>query len=74
MQPPDILKKIHFSIENFQSRYNLSSCFVLLFIFLLVVILVSYIIPLLEFGRFVGTDDYTHVISTQGMDSSTGNL
>jgi len=72
MQLPSMLKKIHVSIENFQSRHNLSRCFVLLFIFLSIVILVSYIVPLIEYGRYVGTDDYTHVIYTQGMDSSKG--
>ena len=44
----------------------------LLLIFLSVVVLISYIFPLIEYGRYVGTDDYTHVIYTQGMDSSQG--
>jgi hypothetical protein len=43
-----------------------------LFIFFLVIVVVCYFIPLLDYGRYVGTDDYTHVIYTQGMDSSKG--
>jgi hypothetical protein len=43
-------------------------------IFLLCVIFVSYIIPFLDFGRFFGTDDYTHISSTQGIDASEGIL
>ena len=72
MQSPDIIKKLHVSIENFQSRHKLSSFFVLLCIFLSIVVLVSFVIPLLDYGRYVGTDDYTHVIFTQGMNSSQG--
>lgn len=72
MQPRTSWEKIQLILKNAQSKYQLSSYFVLLFIFLLVVIVVAYIVPLLDFGRFVGTDDYTHIIYTQGMDSSTG--
>jgi hypothetical protein len=72
MQSPMLFKKIYSAIENFQSRYKLSNFFILLVIFLSIVVLVSYIIPLLDYGRYVGTDDYTHVIYTEGMDSSKG--
>jgi hypothetical protein len=72
MQIPGILKKIPSSIENFLARNNLSRRFLLLFFFFLVVVASSFFIPLIEYGRYVGTDDYTHIIYTQGMDSSHG--
>jgi hypothetical protein len=58
--------------EMLQSRYGLSRRFILLALFLLAVIIVSYIIPIVDFGRFFGTDDYTHLFHTQQMSSSTG--
>ena len=36
------------------------------------VVFVTYFFPLIEYGRYIGTDDYTHIIYTQGMDSSQG--
>ena len=41
-------------------------------LFLLAVVLISFIIPVLQFGRFLGTDDYTHLFHTKEMASSTG--
>ncbi len=72
MQPRSGLKKIQSFFEEFQSKYSMSSIFILLFIFLLVVILFSFIFPILDFGRFFGTDDYTHLFHTEEMTSSTG--
>ena len=72
MQTPNILNKIQESIDDFQSRYKLSRFFILLCIFFSAVLVVSFIIPLIDYGRYVGTDDYTHLIYTQGMDSSKG--
>ena len=72
MQPPDRLKKIQLFFEALQSKYALSRCFILLTLFLLAVILISFILPLISFGRFFGTDDYTHLFHTQQMVSSTG--
>jgi hypothetical protein len=71
MQQQSIPKKIRTTIDNFQTTHQLSRTFILLFIFLIVVILVAYVVPFLDFGRFTGTDDYTHIFYTQVMDSST---
>ena len=73
MQPQSILKKFYVYIENFQSKNKLSRCFILLFIFLLAVVSISYYLPFLEFGRFFGTDDYSHVLFTQRMNSYDNN-
>ena len=54
------------------SRYGLSKHFILLFLFLLATIFISFILPLVEFGRFFGTDDYTHLFHTQQMGGSIG--
>jgi hypothetical protein len=72
MQPPARLKKIQLFFEALQSKYALNRCFILLTLFLLAVILISFIIPVISFGRFFGTDDYTHLFHTQQMVSSTG--
>jgi hypothetical protein len=66
------LKKIQSFFEAFLSKYSLSRCFILLSILLLVVLLVSFIIPILHFGRFFGTDDYAHLFHTKVMSESTG--
>jgi len=49
-----------------------SNRFVLLTVFLLAVILISFFIPIIHFGRFFGTDDYSHLFHTQQMYQSTG--
>jgi len=72
MQPPAGLKKIQLFFEALQSKYAMSRCFTLLTLFLLAVILISFIIPFISFGRFFGTDDYTHLFHTQQMVSSLG--
>jgi hypothetical protein len=72
MQPRTGLKKIQIFFEAFQSKYGLSKVYLLLVVFLLVILLVSFIIPIIHFGRFFGTDDYTHLFHTQEMASSTG--
>jgi hypothetical protein len=72
MQTQKMIDKIKLAIDNFQSTYKLSTCFVLLLFFLVMVIFVSFIIPFLDFGRFLGTDDYSHIVYTQEMDASNG--
>ncbi|MFZ0005598.1 MAG: hypothetical protein WAK45_06915 [Methanoregula sp.] len=44
----------------------------LLTLFLVAVLLISFIIPVLHYGRFFGTDDYTHLFQTQQMAISSG--
>jgi hypothetical protein len=73
MQARIWLKKIQLFFEAFRLKYAVSKCYLLLAIFLLAVLLISFIIPALYFGRFFGTDDYTHLYHTQMMVSSTGN-
>jgi hypothetical protein len=72
MQPRTGLKKIQLFFEAFQSKYGLSKVYLLLVVFLLVILLISFIIPIVNFGRFFGTDDYSHLFHTQEMASSTG--
>jgi hypothetical protein len=72
MQPNNGLQKIQDFWVNFQSRYSVSKCFALLLLFLFAVILIAFIIPLLDFGRFFGTDDYTHLFHTTQMEDSIG--
>jgi hypothetical protein len=72
MQPQPGQDKKSFFFDTLQSRYGLSRRFLLLSLFLLAVILITYIIPVVDFGRFFGTDDYTHLFHTQQMGSSTG--
>jgi hypothetical protein len=72
MKLPAGLKKIQSFFEALQSKYTLSRCFVLLSLFLLAVIMISFIFPALNFGRFFGTDDYEHIFHTNEMASSKG--
>jgi hypothetical protein len=67
-----IRQKISQFFEVIQSKYAMNRSFILLSIFLLVVLLVSFIIPILHFGRFFGTDDYLHLFHTNEMESSQG--
>ena len=64
------MEKLQHFFEDFQSRHKLSRCLILLCIFLFAVLAISYVIPFLDFGRFLGTDDYTHLYHTEGMASS----
>ena len=66
------LKKIQLFFETFLSKNGFSKCFVWLSFFLLVVLVLSFFIPFLQFGRFFGTDDYTHLYHTNFMASSIG--
>jgi hypothetical protein len=66
------LKPFEDFFGTIQSKYGMSRCFILLFFFLLAVILISFVIPLWDFGRFFGTDDYTHLFHAQEMESTTG--
>jgi hypothetical protein len=66
------LKKIQLFFEAFLSKNKLSRGFILLSIFLLVVVVLSFIIPFIHFGRFFGTDDYSHLFHTKEMASSQG--
>jgi hypothetical protein len=72
IQGQSMLKKIQDYLDALQSRYGESWLFFLLCLFVLAVIIISFIIPLLDFGRFFGTDDYSHVYYTQGMRLSYG--
>jgi hypothetical protein len=72
MQARDWLKKIQFFFEAFQLKNAASRGYIILTIFLLAIILISFIIPVLNFGRFFGTDDYTHLFHTKVMISSNG--
>jgi hypothetical protein len=72
MQLSSIQKKIHAFYSLFLSTYQANRSFALLAIFLLFVLLVSFIIPFLHFGRFFGTDDYFHLFHTNQMASSRG--
>jgi hypothetical protein len=72
MQPPPILKKIFDYFSALLSENKGSRPFILLSILLLVVLLVSFIIPQLFFGRFYGSDAYSHLRATNIMASSKG--
>src|SRR5665647_960340 len=72
MQPRSGLKKIRSFFEAVKSKYSLNRNFIVLSLFLLAVLLVSFIIPAINFGRFFGTDDYTHLFHTKEMASSSG--
>jgi len=72
LQPPTVTEKIRNYLDAFASRFTLSRLFAVLALFLLAVVLIAYLIPLLDFGRFFGTDDYTHLFHTEVMESSLG--
>jgi len=72
MQPHPVQEKIQSFFGTLQSRYGLNRHFILLSLFLLAVIIISYIIPFVDYGHFFGTDDYTHIFHTLKMRSSTG--
>jgi hypothetical protein len=72
MQPRNGLKKIQLFFEAVLSKYALSRVYILLCILLLAVFLISFAIPILHYGRFFGTDDYSHLFHTQIMTSSKG--
>jgi len=72
MQIRPNLKKSQVYFSTMLSKDSGNRSFILLSIFLLVVLLVSFIIPFLYFGRFMGTDDYTHLFHTNQMVSSRG--
>jgi hypothetical protein len=72
MQPPSVLKRIQTFLKAFQTKYAISKTFIILSIFLLVVLLFSFIIPLVHYGQYFGTDDYTHLFHTSVMASSDG--
>jgi hypothetical protein len=74
MQAINWLKSVRIYFENLLQKNTVSRCYILLAFFLLAVILFSFVIPLLEFGRFFGTDDYTHLYHTKVMVSSDGIL
>ena len=72
MQPRSGLKKIQSFFEAIKSKCILNRSFIVLSLFLLAVLLVSFIFPVINFGRFLGTDDYTHLFHTKEMAVSTG--
>jgi hypothetical protein len=72
MQVRGWLKKIQFFFETLQLKTGVSRSYALLAFFLLAVILISFLIPTLNFGRLFGTDDYTHLFHTKEMVSSVG--
>jgi hypothetical protein len=59
-------------ISRLESPDRKNRLFIVLALFLISVIVISYIIPIVEFGRFFGTDDYTHLFHTREMGTSTG--
>ena len=73
MNPLHILhEKIQTYSEMVHAKYGLSWHFILLFLFLVAVLFFSFIIPFVDFGRFLGTDDYSHLFHTQKMEISSG--
>lgn len=72
MQLPPSLKKSQAFFTALLAKNNWNRPFILLSFFLLIVLLVSFIIPQLNFGRFYGTDGYSHLIATNQMASSKG--
>ena len=72
MQPPAGLKKIPIFFSTLLSKIKVNRPVFLLAFFLIIVLLVSFIIPQLTFGRFYGSDAYSHLQSTNIMASSRG--
>jgi hypothetical protein len=72
MLPRSRLDKLKFYFESVILKNSLSKCLIILSVFLLAVLLISYIFPIINFGRFLGTDDYTHLYHTKVMASSNG--
>ena len=72
MQPRQSLKKIQKFFSTFLSKITENKSFFLLSIFLIVILLISFIIPQLNFGRFYGSDGYSHIINTDRLASSRG--
>ena len=66
------LSEIKQFIHSLKSKYNISYSFILLLFFLLAIIIISFIVPLFEFGRLFGTDDYTHLFHTREMSQANG--
>lgn len=55
------------SLKSYVSR---NRCFVILLAFLFAIVVVSFVIPFLNFGRLYGTDDYTHLFHTGKMSEA----
>lgn len=66
------LHKIQHFVEAFRTKKAWNRYSVILSVFLLAVVLISFVIPVITFGRFLGTDDYTHLFHTKMMISSNG--
>ncbi|HXX55788.1 MAG TPA: hypothetical protein VEI81_06815, partial [Methanoregula sp.] len=56
---------------DLRSYIAANKCFAVLLLFLAAVILVSFVVPFLDFGRLYGTDDYTHLFHTGKMAESS---
>lgn len=72
MQPSPSYKKIQTLFSALLSKNSGNRPFILLSFFLFAVLLVSFIIPQFCFGRFYGSDAYTHLEATDIMASSRG--
>ncbi len=72
MRPFHVIQKIKSGSSAIAPIVKSNRYFIVLFLFLLAVVLISFIIPVLNFGRFFGTDDYTHLFHTKVMISSNG--
>ena len=58
-------------LGDLRSYIDANKCFAILLVFLAAVILVSFVVPFLDFGRLYGTDDYTHLFHTGKMTESS---
>jgi len=74
MQSDKIVRQARATVSEFAAKFAPKKYFILLCVFLAAMIVISFIFPLLNYGRFFGTDDYTHLFHTKEMASSTGIL
>jgi len=63
--------QLQFFREDLSSYISRNRCFAILLVFLAAIIVVSFVVPFIDFGRLYGTDDYTHLFHTEKMAQTT---
>lgn len=64
-------ENIKYGLIRFFSEVKKDKGTILLIFFLIAVLVISFILPYMYFGRLYGTDDYTHLFHTGKMASAT---
>ena len=70
IRPPD-KENIKYKLVGFLSEIKKDKGNYLLILFLIAILIISFITPYLYYGRLFGTDDYTHLFHTGKMATAT---